>query len=118
LSGFRTQFKNVFANTLNTVFEFTVATAKHPFNFIRMWRLAEAVGTGWVKGSYAFMHILRSGYNPMRGFKIETPQALEQKQFTGWAKFANAFKYVPRFMVAADAFSYAGLKRERRLNLL
>lgn len=115
LSGFRTQFKNVFANSINSFFEWAVASIKHP---TRIWRLAEALATGWVKGGYAFTHILRSGYNPIRGFKIEVPQALELKQFKGgnWNP-ANWFKYVPRFMVAADAFSYAGLKEMRAYEL-
>ena len=111
LSGFRTQFKNVFANTMNTFFELIVAGAKDPRNLPGlMWGLLN----GWQKGGYEFTHILRKGYMPIRGFKIESPIDLELNKFRGggWNPM-NWFKYVPRFMVAADAFSYGGLKEMR-----
>lgn len=111
LSGFRTQFKNVFANTMNTIAELGVSTVKDPRNFPGLvWGLLN----GWQRGGYEFMYVLRKGYMPIRGFKIESPIDLELKKFRGggWNPM-NWFKYVPRFMVAADAFSYGGLKEMR-----
>lgn len=110
LSGFRTQWKNVFANTMNTVFETMVIAVKNPLN---LPTAISGLFNGWIKGGYAFTHILRTGYNPMRGFKIEVPTALERYRFRGKYNPLNWFKYVPRFMIAADAFSFGGLKEMR-----
>ncbi len=111
LSGYRTQFKNIFANTLNTLFELVTIGIKDPRN---MPTAINGLFNGYIRGGYAFTHILRRGYNPIRGFKLEVPQALEQYKFKGggWNPL-NWFRYVPRFMVAADAFSFAGLKEMR-----
>ena len=116
LSGPRTQFKNVFANMTNTLFEFVVS-ARRP-QFIKA--LIYGLGTGWGHGAREAMHILHSGYSPIRMGKIEVPMVLEQWTFTGKynpARIFNLGKYVARVMMAADAFSYHGLKEMRAWEL-
>lgn len=114
LSGPRTQFKNVFANMANTLFEFVVS-ARRP-QFIKA--LIYGLGTGWGHGAREAFHILYSGYSPIRMGKIEVPMVLEQWKFKGRGyNPLNWGKYVARVMMAADAFSYHGLKEMRAWEL-
>lgn len=114
LSGPRTQFKNVFANMVMTLFEF-MTSARRP-QFIP--KLAYGLVTGWGHGAREAAHIFKSGYTPIRYGKIEVPPILEQWRFKG-GKYnpANYAKYIARVMMAADAFSYHGLKEMRAWEL-
>lgn len=114
LSGPRTQFKNVFANMMNTLAEFAVSLRRPQF----APQLLYGLGTGWVHGTREAAHILSSGYTPIRYGKIEVPPTLELWKFKGKGyNPANWGKYVARVMMAADAFSYHGLKEMRAWEL-
>jgi hypothetical protein len=114
LSGPRTQFKNVFANMMNTLAEFAVSLRRPQF----APQLVYGLGTGWVHGAREAYHIMKSGYNPIRMGKIEVPSTLEQWRFKGKGyNPLNWGKYVARVMIAADAFSYHGLKEMRAWEL-
>lgn len=111
LSGYRTQAKNFIQNTITSLFEGAISTITHPFS---AFRLMQALGRGWGEGVRQFGHIMATGYNPIKSYKVETPNVLERFSFIGGnLNPANWAKYVTRIMVAADAFSYAGLKEMR-----
>jgi hypothetical protein len=111
LSGYRTQGKNFIQNSITSLFEGAVSTIRHP---LYAHRLVQGLTSGWGEGLRQFSHIMKTGYNPIKGYKIEVPSTQERFSFKGGnANPANWGKYVTRLMVAADAFSYAGLKEMR-----
>jgi len=111
LSGYRTQAKNFIQNTITSLFEGAISTIQHPLS---AFRLMQALGRGWGEGVRQFGHIMATGYNPIKNYKVETPNIMERFSFKGGnLNPANWAKYVTRIMVAADAFSYAGLKEMR-----
>jgi hypothetical protein len=114
LSGPRTQFKNVFANMINTLFEFAISARRPQF----IPQLFYGLGTGMGHGAREAAHIMSSGYAPIRMGKIEVPSTLELWKFKGkgWNP-TNWGKYIARVMMAADAFSYHGLKEMRAWEL-
>jgi hypothetical protein len=116
LSGVRTQWKNILQNNLNSFGEYVVASTRgllsgNPFAY---QFLREGYGKGLNRGRYEAGHILKKGYNPIKGGKVEAPTTTElsPKGSIGWAS-----KYVTRWMVAADMVSYAGLKEMRSYEL-
>lgn len=111
LSGYRTQAKNIVQNTITSLFEGAISSARHP---LYAHKLVEGITKGWGEGIRQFGHIMKTGYNPIKGYKVESPAVQERFFFKGGEKNPlNWGKYVTRFMVAADAFSYAGLKEMR-----
>lgn len=111
LSGYRTQGKNFLQNTITSLFELGIAMGRHPEYTPR---LVEGLIKGWGEGLLEAQRIMKTGYNPIKGYKIEVPSVQERIAFKGGklnpATWAKVF---PRLMVAADAFSYGGLKEMR-----
>jgi hypothetical protein len=113
LSGGRTQFKNAFANVMNTIFEFAVSMRKPQNLPILLGALA-----GHGHGLKMFKRIMATGYNPVKGGKVEGVGTLEMWKFKGGAwNPLNWPKYIPRLMTAVDAISYHGLKEMREWEL-
>jgi hypothetical protein len=116
LSGQRTQFKNILANTANLISEWFVATL---YNGIRLdgstvVMLSKGLGAGFGRGITEWRHVMATGYSSIRDNKIEMPSYMEQWRFKGGRiNPANWAKYVSRFMIATDAFFYCGLKEMR-----
>jgi hypothetical protein len=116
LSGQRTQFKNILANTANLLAEWFVGMI---YNGIRLdgstvVMLNKGLGAGLGRGITEWRHVMATGYSSIRDNKIEMPNYMEQWRFKG-GRFnpANWAKYVSRFMIATDAFFYSGLKEMR-----
>lgn len=116
LSGQRTQFKNILANTANLLAEWFVGMI---YNGIRLdgstvVMLNKGLGAGFGRGITEWRHVMATGYSSIRDNKIEMPNYMEQWRFKG-GRFnpANWAKYVSRFMIATDAFFYSGLKEMR-----
>ena len=111
LSGVRTQWKNVLQNSLNATMELGVATARHPSNLPMLvtgaWKGAQK---GWSEAG----HILKTGYYPIKGGKVEAPSTTE---LLSNKNVLSLTKYVTRWMVAADMFTYGGLKEMRSYEL-
>jgi hypothetical protein len=114
LSGWRTQALNVASNIFNTTALYGNAISQNPKagKF-----LAKGLLVGLRKGFLESGDVLRTGYSPIRQ-KIEIPNLLERTRFKG-GKFnpANYAKYVRRVMMAADAFSFEGLRSMRAFQL-
>lgn len=111
LSGYRTQSKNFVQNNITSLFLLNEAIIHHP---LYAPRLGQGLLSGWGEGIRQFGHIMATGYNPIKGYKIEVPSTQERFAFKGGDyNPANWGKYVTRLMVAADAFSYSGLKEMR-----
>lgn len=114
LSGWKTQVVNVAANMYNTVALYANAIKQNPkaARFI-----AKGLLVGLKKGFLEGGDVIRTGYSPIRD-KFEVPPVLERVTFKG-GKFnpANYAKYVRRAMLAADSFSFEGLKQMRSFQL-
>ena len=110
LSGPKTQAANIIANNLNILFEYLVSVSRRPDSAITVTKgLLEGLRVGFFEG----LDTWRTGQAPIRG-KVEIPSVLENVDFIGGKlNPANYAKYVRRFMMAADTFSYEGLKQMR-----
>jgi hypothetical protein len=115
LSGFTTQEINFFANLMETMGEFYTAAVYNPQNIPF---LMKGLYTGWGRGLLESIDTLKTGYAPIKGVKVDTPNILERVKFKGgnWNPF-NQYKYVKRVMDAADVFSYQGLREMRAYEL-
>lgn len=109
LSGFTTQEVNLVANLLNSGILYANAIAQNPTQarFIGAGFI-EGLKRGWLESKETF----RTGYSPIRG-KIEVPNVLERKRFTGWKSPLNYWKYVSRTMKAADVLIFEAQKEMR-----
>lgn len=110
LSGPKTQAANIIANNLNILFEYLVSVSRRPDSAIVVTKgLLEGLRFGFFEG----LDTWRTGQAPLRG-KVEIPSVLENVDFVGGKLNPfNYAKYVRRFMMAADTFSYEGLKQMR-----
>jgi hypothetical protein len=111
LSGVRTQWKNIFANSVNATMELGVAALKHPTS---LPGLVTSAWRGSQRGRLEAGHVLKTGYNPIKGGKVEAPTTTE---LLSNKNVLSLTKYVTRWMVAADMFTYAGLKEMRSYEL-
>lgn len=114
LSGWKTQTVNIVANIINSSALLSTAIAQNP-KATRL--LAKGLFIGLKKGFLEGVDVMRTGYGPIRG-KVEIPNVLERMRFVG-GKFnpANYAKFVRRFMLAADTFSFEGLRQMRAFQL-
>ena len=116
LSGQRTQFKNILANTANLIAEWFVGMTYNGVRFdgSTMVLMNKGLGAGFGRGITEWRHVMATGYSSIRDNKIEMANYMEQWRFMG-GRFnpANWAKYVSRFMIATDAFFYCGLKEMR-----
>lgn len=100
LSGVTTHAKNVISTTLNTAAHVGMNIAANP---AATPAIVSALGRGVVKGASEAADILRTGVTTgTRLQSLAASKALELKQFDGWAKPLNAWKYVFRAMAAED----------------
>lgn len=115
LSGYKTQGKNIVANAENTAGELIVKTIRYAVSNPSMIpQLFTGLITGYKIGAVEAINIFKSGYTPVKYSKVDMPNVLEVWKFKGGAfNPANYYKYVTRFMMAADAFSYRGLAEMR-----
>lgn len=114
LSGYTTQEINFFANSMEAASELAVAIAYNPKNAPF---LVQGLISGYGRGALEALATLKTGVSPVRQ-KVEIPNVLERISFKGgnWNPF-NYYKYVQRVMVAADTFTYHGLKEMRAYEL-
>ncbi len=116
LSGYRTHEKNLVSTFFNSMGELGAEMAKDPkaIPYLMMGYFNGIKNRGMVES----VHTLKTGRSPIHIKKIETPGALERKDFIG-GNFnpANWFKYVTRLMVAEDVLSFQGLKEARAYQL-
>jgi ADP-Ribosyltransferase in polyvalent proteins len=114
LSGPKTQFVNIFANVANSVALLSNAILQNP----KATRLiVKGMAVGLKRGFFEGIDVMRTGYGPIRG-KVEIPTVLERMEFKGGKlNPANYAKYVRRFMLAADTFSFEGLRQMRAFQM-
>jgi hypothetical protein len=123
LSGWKTQTVNIVANMINSAALFSTGVAQTVFSKdiknspMATRLLAKGLFIGLKKGFLEGVDVMRTGYGPIRG-KVEIPNVLERMKFVG-GKFnpANYAKFVRRFMLAADTFSFEGLRQMRAFQL-
>jgi len=115
LSGPNTQIRNVSANMAETALELFVSSVLSPRKFPF---LLKGLYQGYGRGALEAWSTLKTGYDPFKGEKVKELDVLERINFKGgaWNPF-NGLKFVRRAMVAADAFSYYGLKGMRYYEL-
>lgn len=114
LSGPTTHIKNFVANSANFLSLMTSAMARNPRSVPFLVRgLVHGLKVGVLEAGATW----NTGYSPIRG-KVEVPAVLEWYTFKGGkVNPANYLKYVRRAMVAADVFSFEGLKTMRAYQL-
>lgn len=114
LSGFTTQEINFFANLMEAAGELTTSMVNNPKNTPH---LLKGLYLGYGRGALEALRTLQTGKSPVRG-KVEVPNVLERINFKGgnWNPF-NYYKYVQRIMMAADTFSYQGIREMRAYEL-
>jgi hypothetical protein len=104
LSGPTTQLVNAISNLYNLAANFGIQAVRHPAD---TFELLTALGEGFQKGKLDAKDVLTTGQiTGTRLLKMEPGRPLELKQFTGWKRFLNAWKYVGRAMAAADMLFY------------
>ena len=114
LSGPTTHLKNFIANSVNASMLFSNAIIQRPTSAVHM---AKGIIEGTKRGVLEAGATWNTGYSPIRG-KVEIPAVLERVNFKGGGfNPANYLKYVRRAMVAADVFSFEGLKEMRAYQL-
>ena len=109
LSGYKTQEVNIVSNAIGLGFNYVISSIRNPRD---MKQLAKAMMRGFNRGYLEGAATLTTGYSPIRG-KVEVPTALELTQFKGKYNPANAWKYVTRFMKAADVVFFEAAKEMR-----
>jgi len=114
LSGPVTQAKNIFGNIYNMV-ALTVNIAQSNPKDIGF--IIGGLGTGIGQGILEGGSVLSTGYAPFRG-REDASGVLELVKFKG-GKYNpfNYYKYVNRFMMAADAVTYEGLREMKARQL-
>jgi len=116
LSGYKTQEKNLVSTFFQSMGELVSQMATDP-------KAIPYLVAGYVKGVtkrgfIEALNTLTTGRSPIHIKKIETPNALERKNFKGGGyNPANWFKYVLRTMIAFDVISFQGLKEARAYQL-
>lgn len=111
LSGHRTQATNIIANSINSAFLYGNALSRNPLGILP---ITKGLLVGLKRGFFEGLDTWRTGKSPLRGQQIEIPDTLETHPFKGGKMNPfNYYKYVRRFMIAADTFSYEGLKQMR-----
>jgi hypothetical protein len=115
LSGISTQTTNAFSGFMEVLGETAVSVAKNPK---QAGFILSNLFQGWGRGGLVGLDVLRTGYQPDKGTKIEVPANLENIKFKGgkWNPY-NYAKYVSRLMTAVDIFHYHGLKQMRSAEL-
>lgn len=111
LSGLSTQMLNISANFNETLGEVYIAALENPKEF--PW-LMKGLFQGYGGKLWDALDTLKSGYDPVKGSRIDIPNILERVEFKGgaWNPY-NYLKYVRRVMTAADIVFYGGLKEMR-----
>ena len=116
LSGYKTQEKNLVSTFFQSMGELVSQMVIDPKGI-------PYILSGYVKGVtkrgfIEALNTLTTGRSPIHIRKIETPNALERKNFKGGGyNPANWFKYVMRTMIAFDVISFQGLKEARGYQL-
>ena len=111
LSGQKTQALNIIANSVNSAFLYGNALSRNPLGILP---ITKGLLVGLKRGFFEGIDTWRTGKSPLRGQQIEIPDTLETHPFKGGNMNPfNYYRYVRRFMIAADTFSYEGLKQMR-----
>jgi hypothetical protein len=115
LSGLSTQTTNAYSGFMEVMGELAVSAIQNPKN---TGFLLSNLFQGWGRGGLLGLDVFRTGYQPDKGSKIETPANLERIKFKGgkWNPF-NYSKYVSRLMTAVDILHYSGIKQMRSAEL-
>jgi len=112
LSGPATQLKNIFANSYNMGALALNVAAQSPKDIPFLLRgLAIGLGNGLQEGGSTMI----TGQSPIKQ-AAAAQGILERTKFSPYNPFGY-YKYVPRFMLAADAVTYGGLKEMRAYQL-
>ena len=112
LSGPSTQIKNIFANSYNMgALAFNVAMQSPKDIPFLLRGLTIGLGNGIQEGGSTMI----TGQSPIRQ-AAAAQSILERTKFSA-ANPYGYYKYVPRFMLAADAVTYGGLKEMRAYQL-
>ena len=111
LSGPKTQALNIIANSINAAFLYAGSLSRNPTGVLP---ITKGLAVGLKRGFFEGLDTWRTGKSPLRGQQIEIPDTLETHPFKGGNMNPfNYYKYVRRFMIAADTFTYEGLKQMR-----
>ena len=112
LSGPSTQLKNIFANSYNMGALALNVAMQSPKDIPFLLRgLTIGLGNGLQEGGSTIV----TGQSPIRQ-AAAAQSILERTKFSAANPFGY-YKYVPRFMLAADAVTYGGLKEMRAYQL-
>jgi ribosomal protein S13 len=112
LSGPTTQLKNIFANSYNMGALALNVAAQSPKDIPFLLRgLTIGLGNGLQEGGSTMI----TGQSPIKQ-SAAAQGILERTKFSPYNPFGY-YKYVPRFMLAADAVTYGGLKEMRAYQL-
>lgn len=108
LSGGETQAKNIFGNLENMALLVFNVGARNPKDLPFLLKgLTIGLGNGVMEAG----NTLITGNSPIRG-KADAQGILERASFNKYSPY-KSYKYVMRFMMAADAFTYGGLREMR-----
>ena len=112
LSGPTTQLKNIFANSYNMGALALNVAAQSPKDIPFLLRgLTIGLGNGLQEGGSTMI----TGQSPIKQ-AAAAQGILERTKFSPYNPFGY-YKFVPRFMLAADAVTYGGLKEMRAYQL-
>jgi hypothetical protein len=110
LSGLSTQVANAYSGFMEVLGELAVSSIKNPKS---TGFLLGNLFNGYARGGLIGLDVLKTGYQPDKGTKIDVPSNLENIKFKVKFNPYKLAKYVSRLMTAVDILHYHGLKQMR-----